>query len=92
MLRDILSVQKAGAKRITVCIDPFTGPCLQRELEETGRLPRRVRWLWAASDTPLSQLVKESATDSAADNLILIAGNRTFHPCAVSTGDRMERN
>jgi phosphatidylglycerophosphate synthase len=80
VLRDILSVQKANAKRITVCIDPSTGPCLQRELEETGRLPHCVRWLWAASDTPLSQLVKESTTDSAADNLILIAGNRTFHP------------
>jgi phosphatidylglycerophosphate synthase len=80
LLRDILSVQKAGAKRIIVCIDPFTGPCLQRELEETGRLPQCVRWLLAASDTPLSQLLKESAADSAADDLILIAGNRTFHP------------
>ena len=80
LLRDILSMQKASAKRITVCIDPSTGPCLQRELEETGRLPQCVRWLWATSDTPLSQLVKESAIDSAADNLILIAGNGTFHP------------
>jgi phosphatidylglycerophosphate synthase len=80
LLRDILSVQKAGVRRITVCIDPFTGPSLQRELEETGRLPQCVRWLWAASDAPLSQLLKEIATDSAADDLILIAGNRTFHP------------
>ena len=80
VLRAILSMQKASAKRITVSIDPTTGPCLQRELEETGRLPQCVRWLWATSDTPLSQLVKESAIDSAADNLILIAGNRTFHP------------
>jgi phosphatidylglycerophosphate synthase len=80
LLRDILSVQKAGARRITVCIDPFTGPCLQRELEETGRLPHSIRWLRAASDTPLSQLLREIAADSAADDLILIAGNRTFHP------------
>jgi phosphatidylglycerophosphate synthase len=80
LLRDILSVQKAGARRIIVCIDPFTGPCLQRELEETGRLPQCVRWLWAASDTPLSQLLKECAADSAADDLILIAGNGIFHP------------
>ena len=80
LLRDILSVQKVGARRIIVCINPFTGPCLQRELEETGRLPHCVRWLWAASDTPLSQLLKEVAADSATDDLILIAGNRTFHP------------
>jgi phosphatidylglycerophosphate synthase len=78
LLRDILSVQKAGARRIIVCINPFTGPWLQRELEETGRLPQCVRWLWAASDTPLSQLL--NAADSAADDLILIAGNRTYHP------------
>jgi phosphatidylglycerophosphate synthase len=78
LLRDILSVQKAGARRIIVCINPFTGPWLQRELEETGRLPECVRWLWAASDTPLSQLL--NAADSAADDLILIAGNRTYHP------------
>jgi phosphatidylglycerophosphate synthase len=78
LLRDILSVQKAGARRIIVCIDPSRGPWLQRELEETGRLPECVRWLWAASDTPLSQLL--NAADSAADDLILIAGNRTFHP------------
>jgi phosphatidylglycerophosphate synthase len=78
LLRDILSVQKAGARRIIVCINPFTGPWLQRELEETGRLPQCVRWLWAASDTPVSQLL--NATDSAADDLILIAGNTTYHP------------
>src|SRR6202012_1876186 len=59
---------------------PFTGPSLQHELEETGRLPHCIRWLWVASDTPLSQLLKEIAADSAADDLILIAGNRTFHP------------
>jgi phosphatidylglycerophosphate synthase len=80
LLRDILSVQKAGARRITVCLDPFSGPCLQRELEETGRLPQSIRWLWAASDAPLSQLLREIAADPAADDLILIAGNRTFHP------------
>jgi phosphatidylglycerophosphate synthase len=78
LLRDILSVQKAGARRIIVCINPVTGPCLQSELEETRRLPHGVRWLWAASDTPLSQVL--NAARSAADDLILIAGNRTFHP------------
>jgi phosphatidylglycerophosphate synthase len=80
LLRGILSVQKAGARRIIVCIDPFTGPGLQRQLEETGRLPQCIRWLWTASDTPLSQLLREIAADSAADDLILIAGNRTYHP------------
>jgi len=92
LLRDILSVQKAGARRISVCIDPSSGPCLQRELEETGRLPQCVRWLWAASDTPLSQLSKEIAADSAADDLILIAGNRTFHPSLFRQVTEWNRN
>ena len=80
MLRDILSVQKAGAKRIIVCLNADTGPGIQRELQDTGRLPNCVRWLWAAEDTPLPHLLKEIAANSATDDLILIAGNRTFHP------------
>ena len=80
LLRAILAMQKAGARRIIVCVNPVTGPGLQRELEATKRLPYCVRWLWAAADTPLSQLVKQAVADSAADELILIAGNRTFHP------------
>ena len=80
LLRAILAMRKAGARRIIVCINPVTGPAIQRELEATKRLPYCVRWLWAAADTPLSQLVKQIGADSAADELILIEGNRTFHP------------
>ena len=80
LLRAILAMQKAGARRIIVCLNPVTGPGIQRELEDTRRLPYCVRWLWAAADTPLSQLLKQVEAESATGELILIAGNRTFHP------------
>ena len=80
LLRAILAMQKAGARRIIVCLNPVTGPGIQRELEDTRRLPYCVRWLWAAADTSLSQLLKQVEAESATGELILIAGNRTFHP------------
>jgi len=45
VLRDILAVQRAGARRIIVCADSVTGFGLQRELLDTGRLPHLLRQL-----------------------------------------------
>jgi hypothetical protein len=39
LLRDILSVQKVGAKRIIVCIDPFTGRAYSANSRKPGASP-----------------------------------------------------
>jgi len=48
ILRTILGVQKAGATRIIVCVDPDNAPKLRRELEATKRLPQSVEWFETA--------------------------------------------
>lgn len=104
LLRDILAVRKAGARRIIVCVDLATGPSVQLELLETGRLPRSVEWLEVRSDTPLPQLLKQIASETGSDYLMLVAGNTTYYPAlfqevsewnckggvlALTTGDQL---
>jgi phosphatidylglycerophosphate synthase len=80
LLRDILSAEKAGARRIIVCVDPVAKPYLQRELRATERLPRSIEWFTAGSDTSLHQLLTQIATEPGEGYLLLATGNRTYHP------------
>jgi len=80
LLRNILSVQKAVGNRIIVCVDPVAKSALQTELLRTHRLPYGVEWLEARSDTPLRQLLKQITSVSGDDQLVVVAGNSTYHP------------
>ena len=79
LLRDILALRKAGARRIIVCADPATTPYIHHELRDTDRLPPSVEWLEARSDTPLPQLLKRIGDG----NLLLVQGNSTYHPALL---------
>jgi uncharacterized protein (TIRG00374 family) len=80
LLRNILSVQKAVGSRILVCVDPVTRSHVMSELMRTGRLPYSVGLLEARSDTPLPQLLKQIASVSCDDHVMLVAGNSAYHP------------
>jgi len=84
VLRAILSLQKVGARRIVVCVDPVNGPKLKRELLATRRLPRSVEWFEAAPDSrPLASLLGHVAAEAGDDYLVVIAGNTTYHPALL---------
>ncbi len=82
LLRAILGAQKAGAARILVVIDRETGPWIQRALLRTYRLPQSVAWFEVdAAETPLAPLMRKFVEEAEAEgNLVLIAGDRTYHP------------
>jgi phosphatidylglycerophosphate synthase len=80
LLRTILGAQKAGSSRIMVAADPITRRIVQRALFFTGRLPQSVEWIDAAADTSFSQRLLLIVNRAPSGRLILIDGNRTYHP------------
>ena len=84
VLRTILAAQKAGATRIMVVADPATKRRVQRALFFTGRLPESVEWIEAAVRTSLSQRLLLIANQAPSERLILIDGNRTYHPSLLA--------
>jgi phosphatidylglycerophosphate synthase len=79
LLRAILTAQKTGAERIIVVVST-NGLDTLRELQATGRLPASVEWVEAAAEVSLSHLLSELETTSNPDRLLVIEGNRTYHP------------
>ena len=80
LLRTILATQKAGAKRIMVLADPSIRRKVQRALFFTGRLPESVEWIDAAAGISLSQRLMLIAKETPSERLVLIDGNKTYHP------------
>jgi len=80
ILRSILGLQKAGAKRIIICVDAVQGPKLTRELLATHRLPRCVVWFESERNGGLPQLLREVALELGDNHLCVIAGDSAYHP------------
>ena len=80
ILRSILGLQKAGAKRIIICVDAVQGPKLTRELLATHRLPRCVVWFESERNGGLPQLLREVALELGDNHLCVIAGASAYHP------------
>jgi phosphatidylglycerophosphate synthase len=80
LLRTILAAQKAGATRIMVVAAPITKRKARRALFFTGRLPESVEWIEAAAGISLSQRLLLIANKAPSERLVLIDGNRTYHP------------
>ena len=80
LLRTIFAAQKAGATRILVVADPNTNRRVQRALSFTGRLPESVEWIEAASSASHSQRLLLIVNKAPSGRLVLIDGNRTYHP------------
>ena len=79
LLRSILGADRAGAARVVIITDRWRGPRVQRDLRRTGRLPRNLEWCeFSSGETSLSALLRQIASD--AKQLVLIAGDRTYHP------------
>src|SRR5271166_1650105 len=83
ILRSILGLQKAGAKRIILCVDAAQGPKLTRELLATHRLPRCVVWFESERNSGLPQLLKEVALELGDSHLSVIAGDAAYHPALL---------
>jgi phosphatidylglycerophosphate synthase len=80
LLRAILGAEKAGAARVAVVVNRATRSEIVRDLQGTGRLPTRVEWLeLGGGETSLSSLLRQ-LVDGAAAHVVLIAGDRTYHP------------
>ena len=92
LLRNILSAQKAVGSRILVCVDPVTRSHVQSELMRTGRLPCSAGWLEAGSDTSLPQLLKQIASVSYDDHLMLVAGNCAYYPALFRQAKEWSKN
>jgi phosphatidylglycerophosphate synthase/choline kinase len=80
LLRTIFAAQKAGATRIMVVADPTTKRKVQRALFFTGRLLESVEWIEAAAGASHSQRLLFIVNKAPSERLILIDGNRTYHP------------
>jgi phosphatidylglycerophosphate synthase len=83
LLRTIFAAQKAGATRIMVVADPAIRRKVQRALFFTGRLPESVEWIEAAAGASHSQRLLLIVNKAPAERLVLIDGNRTYHPSLV---------
>ena len=83
LLRAILTAQKTGAERIIVVVGSGNGLDTLQELQKTGRLPASVEWLEAAPGMPPLYLLAKLRTPSRSDRVLLIEGNRTYHPILV---------
>ena len=80
LLRAILGAQKAGTARIIVIVDRLRGLTVLQALLKTRRLPPRVEWFeFRAEETSLPALLRQ-AIPAADGHLVLIAGDRTYHP------------
>lgn len=80
LLRTIFAAQKAGATRIMVVADPTTRRKVQRALFFTGRAPESVEWIEAAAGASHSQRLLLIVNKAPSERLVLIDGNRTYHP------------
>ena len=80
LLRTIFAAQKAGATRIMVVADPTTRRKVKRALFFTGRLPESVEWIEAAAGASRSQRLLLIVNKAPSERLVLIEGNRTYHP------------
>jgi phosphatidylglycerophosphate synthase len=80
LLRTIFAAQKAGATRIMVVADPTIRRKVQRALFFTGRLPESVEWIEAAAGASHSQRLLLIVNNAPSVRLVLIDGNRTYHP------------
>ena len=80
LLRTILAAQKAGATHIMVVADPATKRKVRRALFFTGRLPESVEWVEASVGASLSQRLLLVVNKAPSERLVLIDGNRTYHP------------
>jgi uncharacterized protein (TIRG00374 family) len=80
LLRTIFAAQKAGATRIMVVADATIRRKVQRALFFTGRLPESVEWIEAAAGASHSQRLLLVVNKAPSERLVLIDGNRTYHP------------
>jgi len=82
IFRTILGVQKAGATRIIVCVDPGNAPKLRNGLKATGRLPVSVEWFEAEPTTRnLGSLLGHLAFE--AERVVIIAGDTAYYPALL---------
>jgi phosphatidylglycerophosphate synthase len=80
LLRNILAVRKLGPSRIMVVVDPILRRRVHRQLWWTGRLPESVQWIEAKAALPVLQRLRLIADQAGSERLIIIDGNRTYHP------------
>ena len=80
LLRAILAIRKAGARRIMVCANRDTRRKAERELLDIGRLPHFVEWIEPPSGISLPRLLRQVVYDSRAHKLLVVDGKNTYHP------------
>ena len=90
LLRAILGAQKAGARRIVVVVDRVTGPGVKRDLLNTGRLPGFVEWVELGGEGTSLPSFLEQLVDKGEERLVLIAGDRTYHPSLHRRADEWD--
>ena len=83
VLRAILSAKSAGADRVIVVVDPANGAAIRSTLAKTRRLPESVEWIEAATESAIP--IALGRTASSAERVVLIAGDRSYHPSLYRT-------
>ncbi|MGA7318013.1 MAG: CDP-alcohol phosphatidyltransferase family protein, partial [Silvibacterium sp.] len=80
LLRTILALRKAGARRIMISADRNTRRKAERELLDIGRFPRFVEWIEPPSGISLPRLLRQVVYDSRAQKLLVVDGGCNYHP------------
>ena len=80
LLRVILGAKKAGATRIAIVVRGETRSSIVRDLQDTGRLPASLEWFELESGEVSFAPLLGHIAGGAEQNLVLISGDRTYHP------------
>ena len=80
LLRTILAIRRAGARRIMVCADRDSRRKAERELLAIGRLPHFVEWIEPQPGISLPRLLRQVVYDSRAHKLLVVDGKNTYYP------------
>jgi len=92
LLRAILGARKAGAARIAVVVRKEMRSSVVRDLQSTGRLPANIEWFEFASGELSFALLLEHIAGGTEQNLVLISGDRTYHPSLHQRAAEWEAN
>ena len=77
LLRAILGVQKAGATRVVVVVDPAAAVRVKEELRRTRRLSEDVEWCETVAGE-IAPILRDIG--ACEDRIVLVAADRTYHP------------
>ena len=81
VLRIALAAQKLHVGRTVLCVNSEVAPHVHKSVEQCGRAPKSLEWYESGAPTDLAEVARRVSPDG---NLIIVAGDRSYHPSLLS--------